>query len=78
MGDVTFATPKAGQTDPEPSLFDLGHQGDVDRTQIAQQLRLTPTERLRHHESWRLFVMDALRRAELHRTSSQCPEQPPS
>ena len=26
--------------------FDLGHQLDVDRTQIAAMLRLTPTERL--------------------------------
>jgi hypothetical protein len=59
----------------DPSLFDLGHQGDVDRTQIAQQLRLTPTERLRHHESWRMFVKEALRRAELHRKSRQRPEQ---
>ena len=58
-----------------PSLFDLGHQGDVDRTQIAQHLRLTPTERLRHHESWRLFVKEAVRRAELPRTSRQRPEQ---
>jgi hypothetical protein len=60
---------------PDPSLFDLGHQGDVDRTQIAQQLRLTPTERLRHHESWRLFVKEALRRAELRGTSRQRREQ---
>jgi hypothetical protein len=58
-----------------PSLFDLGHQGDVDRTQIAQHLRLTPTERLRHHESWRLFVKEAVRRAEFSRTSRQRPEQ---
>ncbi|HVC99260.1 MAG TPA: hypothetical protein VND64_36685 [Pirellulales bacterium] len=56
---------------PDLSLFDLGHQGDLDRTQIAQQLRLTPTERLRHHESWRLFVIEALRNAELHRKSRQ-------
>ncbi len=60
---------------PDPSLFDLGHQGDVDRTQIAQQLRLSPTERLRHHESWRLFVKEALRRAELHRKSRERAEQ---
>jgi hypothetical protein len=59
----------------DSSMFDLGHQGDVDRTQIAQQLRLTPTERLRQHESWRLFVKEALRRAELHRTSRQRIEQ---
>jgi hypothetical protein len=61
--------------EPDPTLFDLGHQGEVDRTQIAQQLRLTPTERLRHHESWRLFVKEALQRAELHRKSRQCTER---
>ena len=60
---------------PDPVLFDLGHQGDVDRTQIAQRLRLTPTQRLRHHESWRLFVKEALRRAELHRTNCHRTEQ---
>ncbi|HUG70265.1 MAG TPA: hypothetical protein VMM76_21120 [Pirellulaceae bacterium] len=52
-------------TDLDPSLFDLGHQGDYDRTQIAMMLRLTPTERLRHHEPWRIFVMEALQRAEI-------------
>jgi len=41
----------------------------VDRTQIAQQLRLTPTERLRHHEPWRAFLEEYLRRAELRRTN---------
>lgn len=46
-------------------LFDLGHQGDVDYTQIARMLALTPTERLRHHERWRLFVKEAASRAEL-------------
>ena len=66
MNDATASTQTPAQ--PERSLFDLGHQGDVDRTQIAQQLRLTPTERLRHHESWRLFVKEALRGAELVRT----------
>ena len=60
----------------DQSLFDLGHQGDVDRTQIAQQLRLTPTERLRHHESWRLFLKDSLHRGELRREGNRCPEQP--
>ncbi len=69
----TISTLKPAQ--PDPTLFDLGHQGDVDRTQIAQQLRLTPTERLRHHESWRLFLKEAVRRAELPRTSRQRPEQ---
>jgi hypothetical protein len=73
MKAVTSSTLPPAQ--PDPSLFDLGHQGDVDRTQIAQQLRLTPTERLRHHESWRLFVKEALRRAELLRTSRRRIEQ---
>ncbi len=73
METATTSTQTPAQ--PDPSLFDLGHQGDVDRTQIAQQLRLTPTERLRHHESWRLFVKEALRRAELHRKSGQRIEQ---
>jgi hypothetical protein len=45
-------------------VFDLGHQGDVDYTQILQCLRLTPTERLDRHESWRLFAKEALRNAE--------------
>lgn len=69
MKDATASSPTLEQ--PNTSLFDLGHQGDVDRTQIAQQLRLTPTERLRHHESWRLFVKEALRGAELRRKSRQ-------
>jgi hypothetical protein len=51
----------------DPSLFDLGHQGDVDRTQIAARLTMTPTDRLRHHEPWRHFVKDALQRAALRR-----------
>ena len=70
MNDAIASTP----TRPETSLFDLGHQGDVDRTQIAQQLRLAPTERLRHHESWRLFVKEALRGAELRRKGRQLTE----
>jgi hypothetical protein len=45
--------------------FDLGHQGDVDFTQIASSLRMTPTERLRRHEGWRLFVKEALANAAL-------------
>jgi hypothetical protein len=35
-------------------VFDLGHQGDVDYTQISKYLAMTPTQRLRHHEGWRL------------------------
>jgi len=37
-------------------LFDLGHQGDVDRTLIEKMLALTPDERLRHHEGWRALL----------------------
>jgi hypothetical protein len=50
-----------------PTCYDLGHQGDFDYTQIAQTLAMTPTERLRRHESWRLFVKEAIARAELRR-----------
>ena len=52
---------------PDPKYFDLGHQGDFDWGQIAARLAMTPTERLREHESWRLFVKDCLQRAELRR-----------
>jgi hypothetical protein len=48
-------------------LFDLGHQGDIDYTQIDLLLRMTPTERLRHHEGWRLFVKEALEHARIRR-----------
>ncbi len=65
MKSENFSTPTAAQIDP--SLFDVGHQGDVDRTQIAARLAMTPTERLRHHESWRSFVKEALKRAEFRR-----------
>ena len=46
---------------------DLGHRGEVDVTQIEKTLRLTPTERLRKHESWRLFARRALNDAKLRR-----------
>jgi hypothetical protein len=49
------------------NCFDLGHQGDLDLTQIRGALALTPTERLRKHEQWRLFVKEAVLRAKLHR-----------
>jgi hypothetical protein len=58
---------------PDPQYFDLGHQGDFDRTQIAARLAMTPTERLRHHESWRLFVKEALSHAALRRESNRSP-----
>jgi hypothetical protein len=48
--------------DPRP-FFDLGHQGEVDYTQLLITLKLTPTERLDRHEGWRLFAKEALARA---------------
>jgi hypothetical protein len=35
------------------AYYDLGHRGDVDYTLIDKMLRLTPMERLQHHERWR-------------------------
>jgi len=52
------------QTVP-PSMFDLGHQGPTDYTQIDKSLSLTPTQRLDRHEGWRLFVKEALENARL-------------
>jgi hypothetical protein len=36
-----------------PPIYDLGHRGEVDYTLIDKMLRMTPTERLHHHERWR-------------------------
>lgn len=47
------------------SVADLGHQGDFDYTQIEAFLRLTPEQRLDHHESWRLFAQEALANARI-------------
>lgn len=33
--------------------YDLGHQGDYDRTQLEAMLKLSPTERLRRHAIWK-------------------------
>jgi hypothetical protein len=56
----------SAQMEAVPSAnCDLGHQGDFDYTQIARALARTPTERLDHHEGWRLFVKEALRNAAL-------------
>jgi len=49
----------------ESPIFDQGHRGDVDYTQIAKFLAMSPAERLERHEGWRLFVKEALRRARL-------------
>ena len=46
--------------DATPVRLDLGHQGDFDSTQFEALLRLTPEQRLDHHESWRLFVREAI------------------
>ncbi len=43
----------------QPYFFDLGHQGDVDYTQIVQSLAMTPDELLERHEGWRLFLQEA-------------------
>jgi hypothetical protein len=37
-------------------FYDLGHQGDVDRPQLAKLLAMSPTQRLRHHERWRSLL----------------------
>src|SRR5208337_1291833 len=42
------------------ALFDLGHQGDVDRTLLAKMLAMTPNQRLRHHERWRTLLRRSL------------------
>ena len=55
-------------------LNDLGHQGEVDITQIEKMLRLTPTQRLRKHESWRLFARKALSDAKLRREGPGSPD----
>lgn len=57
----------------DESVTDLGRHGDVDRPQIEALLRLTPTERLRKHEGWRLFVKEALASAELRRSAGHAP-----
>jgi hypothetical protein len=56
---------------PMDAPFDLGHRGDVDLTQIRKSLTMTPTERLRRHEEWRLFVKQAVERAKLRRTNDR-------
>ena len=58
---------------PPVNGTDLGHRGHVDVTQIEKMLGLTPTERLRKHESWRLFARKALKDAELRREGPRGP-----
>jgi hypothetical protein len=38
-------------------IFDLGHRGDADYTQISKYLAMSPTQRLRHHEGWRPLLL---------------------
>jgi hypothetical protein len=54
----------------DPALFDLGHQGEVDVTQIDAMLALTPTQRLDKHEEWRLFVKEALHHTALRQANT--------
>lgn len=51
--------------DPAAPVMDLGHRGDFDYTQMRALLRMTPEQRLDHHERWRLFVKEAIRNARL-------------
>jgi hypothetical protein len=53
------------QTPPPAIRYDLGHQGDIDYTLLDLMLALTPEERLRKHERWRLFVKEAVKNASL-------------
>jgi len=51
---------------PAPEVrYDRGHQGDIDYTLLDLMLALTPEERLKKHEGWRLFVKEALKNAAL-------------
>ena len=66
--------------DPDPlealrPYFDLGHQGDFDWTQIDHHLAMTPTERLLHHERWRLFIKEFRIHAELPREDYPTPDR---
>ena len=49
----------------QEKFFDLGHQGDLDYTQIRRMLAMTPDQRLDRLESWRVFVKEAIARAAL-------------
>jgi hypothetical protein len=75
FSSVMVAIHRPAGAHPSPSNgTDLGHRGDVDVTQIEKMLRLTPTERLRKHESWRLFARKALKNAELRREGPRGPD----
>jgi hypothetical protein len=51
--------------------FDLGHQENVDRHRLAKLLTLTPTQRLDRHESWRVFLREAMARARFSQRDDQ-------
>ncbi len=55
-----------------PVVFDRGHQGDFDYTQIDICLSLTPMQRLDKHEGWRLFVKEALENARIRVEGGNC------
>jgi hypothetical protein len=71
MSESMQSSPKINTPDRAP--FDLGHQGDVDCTQIAARLAMSPTERLRLHESWRIWLKETLRNAALRRKDRGSP-----
>jgi len=48
---------RAANLETHQPIFDLGHRGDVDFTQISKYLAMTPTQRLRHHEEWRPLLL---------------------
>jgi uncharacterized protein (DUF433 family) len=49
----------------QPFFFDLGHQGNVDYTQIAQARSMTPDALLERHEAWQRFFREARDRVAL-------------
>jgi hypothetical protein len=55
----------------QEKYFDLGHQGDLDYTQIRRMLAMTPDQRLDRLESWRVFVKEAIARAALRSGGDQ-------
>ena len=66
MNEIVF-DPSLLDENGQPLITDWGHRGDFDYTQIRAQLAMTPTERLRHHESWRYFLKEVAPRAKLLR-----------
>jgi len=51
----------------EQEITDWGHRTDVDATQIQSRLTMTPLERLRIHEKWRLGVRNLQQNARILR-----------